>query len=105
MFVLLFADTVELEIDTVLARSFRGFAELDVFSETNSVGGREDAIETDLLRVSYCLKIVGRQCRFAAGEQNNDLSFRLERNSAIQNRLCIFKRRLVHIANLVGIHE
>src|SRR2546430_947999 len=48
MFVLLFADTVELQIDAVLTGCFCSFTELDVFSEADSVSRGENAIETDL---------------------------------------------------------
>src|SRR5438552_3751233 len=78
MFVLLFANTIELQIDAMLARGLRGFAELNVFSETNSVRRREDAIETNLLGISDRVEIVRRDCRFAAREQDDDLAFRFE---------------------------
>src|SRR5712692_5971069 len=61
MLVLLFANAVELQIDTVLAGGLRGFAKLKVFGETNSVGRGEDAIETNLLCVGDRLEIVRRE--------------------------------------------
>src|SRR6266550_2969049 len=63
MFVLLFANAIELQIDAMLARGLRGFAELNVFSETNPVRRREDAIETNLLGISDRVEIVRRDRR------------------------------------------
>ena len=105
MLVLLFADAVKLQIDAVLSGSLRGLAKLNVFGEANSVGRRQDSIETDLLRVSDRFEIVRRKCRLAAGEENDDLAFRFERDGAIKNRFCVFERRLVNIADLIRIHE
>src|SRR5262249_50876964 len=56
VFVLLFTDTVKLQVDSVLSGRFGSFAELNVFGKTNAVGGCEDAIETDLLGVRDCLQ-------------------------------------------------
>ncbi len=105
MLVLLFADAVKLQIDAVLSGCLRGFAKLDVFGEANAVRRREDAIETDLLRVSDGFEVVRRKRRLTAGEENDDLASRFERNRAIENRFRVFERRLVNIANLVCIHE
>src|ERR1041384_5218300 len=74
VFVLLFTHTVELKINTVLSRCFRGSAKLDVLSETNSISRREDAIEADLLRVSDCVEVVRRKRRLTAREENDHLS-------------------------------
>src|SRR5438067_2268153 len=105
MFVLLFAHAVELQINTMLPGGLRRFAELNIFSKTNSVGCGQDAIETNLPGVSDGFQVVRRERGLATREQDNDLSFRFERNSAIKNRFCIFERRLVNVTNLVRIHE
>src|SRR6266542_4754744 len=103
--VLFFANPVELKIHAVLSRSLRRFAKLDVFSEAYAVGCRQNSVEADLLRVSNRLEIVRRKCRLAARKKNNDLAFWFERYRAIENRFCVFVSRLVHITNLVCIHE
>src|SRR5262249_17728527 len=60
---------------------------------------------TDLLRVCDCVEIVRRERWLTAGEENDDLSSRFKGYGAIENRFCVFKRRLVNIANLVRVHE
>ncbi len=105
MLVLFFAYAVKLQIDAVLSRSLGRFAKLDVFSEANAVGRSQDSVEADLLRVSNGLEVIGRKRRLTTGEENDDLAFWFERDSAIENRFCVFERRLVNIANLVCIHE
>jgi len=62
----------------VLTGSLRGFAELDILGETNSVSCRQDAIETDFLRISDRLEVIRRESWFTAGEKNDDLSLGLE---------------------------
>src|SRR6202040_28216 len=91
--------------DAVLARRFGGLAKLNVFGKTNSICRGQDAIEANLLRVSDGFEIVRRERRLAAGEENDNLAFWFERDSAIQNYFRVFKRRLVNVANLVCIHE
>src|SRR6185369_9652368 len=76
--ILLFTHAVKLKIHTMLSRSLCGFAELEIFSEANSVRRGEYAIETDLLRVSDCVEIIRRERRLTAGEEDNDLPSRLE---------------------------
>ena len=93
------------KINAVLSGRLRGFAKLDVLGVANAVGRGENAIETDLLRVSDCVEKVRRQRRLAAREKNDDLAFWFERNGAIENRFRVFKRRLVNVADLVRIHE
>jgi len=58
----------------MLSGGLRSFAELDVFSEANSVGRGEDAIEANLLCVSDRFEIIRRDRRFTAREENNDRS-------------------------------
>src|SRR6185437_13952035 len=65
MLVLLFADAVELEIHVMLTRGLGGFTEFNVFGETNSVRGGENAIEADLFRVGDCVQVVRRQRRLS----------------------------------------
>src|SRR5690349_9131051 len=89
----------------MLSRSLRGFAELEIFGEANAVRRGEYAVETDLLCVSDGVEIVRRERRLAAGEENDDLSSRFERDGAIENRFRVFKRRLVNVTNLVRVHE
>src|SRR6185503_2420312 len=89
----------------MLSGSFRGFAKLEIFSEANTVRRGEYAIETDLLRVSDSIEVVRRERWLTAGEENDDLSSRFERDCTIENRLRIFKRRLVNVTNLVRVHE
>src|SRR6185369_12657538 len=84
---------------------FRGFAELEIFGEANAVRGGEYAIETDLLCVGDGVEIIRRERRLTAGEENDDLSSRFERDGAIENRFRVFKRWLVNVANLVRVHE
>ena len=98
-------DAVKLQVDTVLSGCLRRFAKLDVFGETNSVRRGENSIEANLLRVRHCFQIVRRKRRLAAGEKNDDLAFRFERDGAIENRFRVFKSRLVNIADLVRVHE
>src|SRR5260221_13019039 len=64
--VLLFADAVKLQIDTVLAGRFRGFAKLKVFGKANSVRRCQYAIEANLFRVRNSFKIVRRKRRLTA---------------------------------------
>src|SRR5258708_22071606 len=64
--VLLFADSVKLQIDTVLAGRFRGFAKLNVLGKANSVRRCQYAIEANLFRVRNSFKIVRRKRRLAA---------------------------------------
>src|ERR671914_450869 len=89
----------------MLSGSLCGFAELDVFGKTNSVGCSENAIEADLLRVGDGLEIVRRERWLTTGEQNNYLTSRFERDCAVQDRFGVFESRFVNIANLVCIHE
>ena len=83
MLVLFFADAVKLQVDAMLARGFCCFAKLDVFGETNSVGGGEYAIKPDLLCVRDCVEIVRRESRLATGEENDDLATRFEGEDTI----------------------
>src|SRR6266496_1535435 len=105
MLVLFFTDAVELQVNAVLTGSLCRFTKLNVFGEANSVGSGQDAIEAYLLCISDGVEIVRRDCRFAAREKNNDLPSWFERNGAIQDRFGVFEGWLVHIANLVCIHE
>ena len=64
--VLRFPDTIELKINAVLAGSFGGFAEFNVFSKTNSVRRSENAVEANLPGIGNRLQIVRRKRRLAA---------------------------------------
>ncbi len=105
MLVLFFADSVELQINAMLAGSFCGFAEFQIFRIANTVRGRKNSVETNLARVINGFEEVRRKRRLAAGEKNNHLALWFEGDSAIKNRFRIFERRLVNIANLICIHE
>ena len=58
VFILFFADAIELQINTMLARSLGGFTKLDVLGKANSIRRCQDAIETNLSGVSNCFQIV-----------------------------------------------
>src|SRR5687767_12794196 len=105
MFVLLFADAIKLQVDAMLSGRLRSFAELNVFGEANAVCRRENSVKPDLLRVSDGIEVVRRKSRFTAGEENDYLASWLEQNRSIENRLGVFKRRLMNVTNLIRIHE
>src|SRR5688500_12746224 len=89
----------------MLASGLRCFAKLNVFGEANSVGRGENPIEADLLRVGDGVEVVRRERRLATGEENDHLASWFERNSTVQDRFRIFKRRLVNVTDLVRVHE
>ena len=78
MFILFFADSVKLQIDAMLAGLFRRFAKLNIFGETDAVGGGEYPVETDLAGVCDCFEVIRRKRRFATREENDYLSLRFE---------------------------
>ena len=66
MLVLLFSDTIELQVDAVLTGGLRGLAEFDVFGEADAVRRGEDSIEPNLFGIGNRVKIVRRKRRLAA---------------------------------------
>src|SRR5207253_2507310 len=103
--VLLLAHAVELQIDAVLSGLLRLTAELYVLRVAYAVRRGEYAVEADLLRVGHGVKEVGRERWLAAREEYDYLPSRLERDGAVEYRLRVLERRLVDIADLIGVHE
>src|SRR5262249_46154652 len=58
VFVLLFPHTIELQVDAMLTCSFGRLTEFQVFGKANSISGRENAIKTNLLGVSYSVEVI-----------------------------------------------
>ena len=105
MLVVCFVRSVKLQVNAVLAGGFRGFAKFDVLGVSDAVGRGQNSVKTDLLRVCDSVQKIRRKRRLAAGEQNDDLTFRLERNCPVEDRFCVLKCRFMNVADLIRIHE
>src|SRR5690606_11441492 len=103
--IVLLIRTVELEVNAVLSRGLRRFAEFEVLGKTNAVGCCEDPIEADLFRIRDRVEKIRRERRLASRKKDDDLAFRLERHRAVEDRLDVIKRRFVNITDLIRVHK
>ena len=79
--------------------------ELFTLGKADAVGRRHNAVEADLLGVGYGIDEERRESRLAARKQDDYLAAGLEGNGSVEDRLDIFKLRLVNITHLIGVHE
>ncbi len=99
------ADAVELEIDVAKTGFSSGAAKLLALGEFDSVGCGLDAVVTDLARVGYGVKEVGRQRGLATAELHAHLPLGLDGDGVVEHGLDLVPGKLVDEADLVGVHE
>src|SRR5690348_12281231 len=79
--------------------------ELFTLREPDTIRRSQNPVEADLLGVCDSFQEERRQCWLTTRKQNDYLPARLERYRPVEDRLNVFERRLVHVADLVRIHE
>ena len=99
------ADAVELQVGIAHARLERLPAEFLALGKLDAVGRGLHAVVADLPRVSEGIQEVRAHGRFAAAELHGHLAARLDLQRVIQDFLNLFPAQLMHIADLVGVHE
>ena len=98
-------DAVELQVRDAKAGLRRGHRVIGVLREVNAVCRRLCAVIADLPRVGDGVEKDRRDGRLAARELHRQLASRLDRQRVIENPLHLVERELVHVADLVGVHE
>ena len=76
-----------------------------VLREADAVGGRLHAEVPDLARVADRVEEDRRNRRLAAGELHRHLPPRLDADRIVEQLLDLVQRQLVHVADLIGVHE
>ena len=98
-------DTVELQVRVTHARLKRLLAELFALREFDAVGSSLHAVVANLASVRHRLQKVRAHGRFAAAELHGHLSARLDFQSIVENFLNFVPAQLMHVTNLVSVHE
>ena len=99
------ADAVELQVGVPHACIKSLLAELLALREFDAVGSRLHAVVANLARVRHRLQKVRAHGRFAAAELHGHLASRLDFQSIVENFLNLVPAQLMHVPNLVGVHE
>src|SRR5438034_7769976 len=103
--VLFLGGSIELKVGPMQTRLVCLAGKLFALCKTNPVSSCHDSVEANLLSISHGIDEMRRDGRFTPGKENDDLAARLEGNGAVQNGFDVFKVWLMHVADLVGIHE
>ena len=96
---------VELKIGEAQPALLREPRELRLLREANAVGRALHAEIADLARVARRLQEMRRERRLAARELHAHLPARLDGERVVQDFLDLVPLELVHVADLIGVHE
>src|ERR1700687_4539436 len=99
------ADAVKLQIRIPHARFERLLAELLALRELDAVRRGLHAVVTDLARGGDSIEEIRAHRRLSAAELHGHLAARLDLQRVIQDFLNFFPSELVHVTNLVRVHE
>jgi len=99
------ADAVELQVRVAHPRFKSLLAELLALGELNSVRRRLHAVVANLPRVGHSFQEMRAHRRLAAAELHGHLAARLDLQRVVQNLGDFRPAQLMHIPNLVGVHE
>ncbi len=99
------ADPVKLQIRVAHARFERLLAELLALRELDAVSRGLHAVVTDLPRVGDRIEEIRAHRRLAAAELHGHLAARLDLQRVIQDFLNLFPTELMHVTDLVRVHE
>src|SRR4029077_2031255 len=99
------ADAVELEIGITEAGFKSLLTKFLALGELDTVGGGLHGIVANLAGIGDGVKEVRAHGGLATGELHGHLAARLDLDGVIEDFLNFFPRKLVDVANLVGVHE
>src|SRR5215471_1396795 len=105
MFVVVFGNSVQLEVDAVQTSFPRLQSEVLGLGELDTVCRNVKPMETDAFRVANGVQENRRNGWFPSRKENVDFPLRLKRACVAENHFYVFHAQFVDVAGGVGVHE